>query len=90
MMIWQIDGAVERCRYCMALGDRPGAQGHLARARELIRATEKPYVPYVCDWEDWEPPAYIGVIEEGEIVGYHRRVPEIEALERRLAADGDG
>ena len=57
------------------------AQQKLDAARELIRQTEKPYESHVPDWNDWEPPAYVDVFQPGDIVGYHRRNGEIEALQ---------
>ncbi|MCH8829556.1 MAG: hypothetical protein IID45_08270 [Planctomycetes bacterium] len=47
----------------------------------LVTQTEKPYEPHVADWEEWEPPAYVGVFKKGEIVGYHRRDGEIAVLQ---------
>jgi hypothetical protein len=41
-------------------------------------------VDRVPDWDEWEPPAYVGVYKKGEIVGYHCRNHEIERLEREL------
>ncbi len=64
----------------MALGDDKQAREQLDNARELIRETEKKYEPYVADWDEWEPPEYIGVFKKGDIVGYHRRDLEIEGL----------
>ena len=53
---------------------------------------EKPwlkfYEPHVPDWPEWEPPEYIGVFKKGDIVGYHRRDPEIEQLEKALGGQG--
>ena len=40
------------------------------------------------DWDEWEPPAYVGVIRKGEIVGYHRRNEEIAALDEALGRLG--
>ena len=36
------------------------------------------------DWDEWDPPEYVGVFKKGEIVGYHRRDSEIEALEKLI------
>lgn len=84
MLIWQIDAAIERCRLHLAMGDRDSARECLERAKALIKETEKPYVPYVSDWAEWDPPAYIGTIKPGDIVGYHRRDWEIEEIELRV------
>ncbi len=40
------------------------------------------------DWDEWEPPEYVGVIGKGEIVGYHRRNDEIAALDEVLKGLG--
>ena len=55
-----------------------------ARAKRLITQTEKPSEPHVPDWPDWDPPEYVGVYKTGDIVGYHRRDPEIAQLETAL------
>ncbi len=34
------------------------------------------------------PPEYIGVFKKGDIVGYHRRNPEIEALQQAIDQRG--
>ena len=49
-------------------------------AQVFVKKTEQPYEPYIPDWDEWEPPTYVGVYEEGEMVGYYRRNPEIEVL----------
>jgi hypothetical protein len=49
-----------------------------------VKRTEAPYEPHVPDWQEWQPPEYIGVIQPGEVVGYYRRNGEIGELERRL------
>ena len=36
------------------------------------------------DWDEWEPPTYVGAIKEGEIVGYHCRNGEIERLQKEI------
>ena len=84
MLIWRIEEALERTRLALVLGDKKQAKKKLDETRELIRQTEKPYVPHKPDWADWDPPAYIGVFKEGDIVGYHRRNPEIEALQQAI------
>ena len=84
MLIWQIEAALERCRLLLALGDRDGARGKLDEAQALVKRTEKPYEPHVPNWDEWEPPEYFRVFKEGETVGYHRRNPEIAALEEAL------
>ena len=83
-----MDTAVERTRLELARGDRDAACECLDRAKRLTKSTERPYVPHVPDWADWEPPEGVGVFKEGESVGYHRRDPAVEALEREL--DGEG
>ncbi len=85
MLIWQIEAALERARLALVLGDREQAKSKLDEARELIRQTEKPYEPHVSDWDDWEPPEYVGVFQKGEIIGYHCRNHEIETLQRQLS-----
>ena len=84
MLIFQIQAALERARLALVLGDREQAKEKLDKACELIRQTEKPYVPHKPDWEDWEPPEYIGVFKEGDIVGYHCRNGEIDALRKAI------
>ena len=53
-------------------------------AKRLVKETEKPYEPHVPDWDDWEPPEYVGVFKNGEIVGYYCRNHEVEAAEAEL------
>jgi hypothetical protein len=60
------------------------AQQKLDEARKLISRTEQPYKPHVPDWQDWKPPAYVGVFKQGEIVGYHCRNDEIAALQAAI------
>ena len=84
MLIFQIEAALERCRLALALGDRDAARRKLDEAKALVKKTEKPYEPHQPDWDAWEPPEYISVFREGEIVGYHRRSAEIAALESEL------
>ena len=60
------------------------AREKLDEARKLICQTEKPYEPHVPDWDDWEPPEYIGVFKKGDMVGYHRHNGEIEFLDQRI------
>ncbi len=86
MLIFLIDAAIERCWLGLAQGDRSAARESLERTKGLIKTTEKPYEPHVPDWEEWEPPSYVGVFKEGEIVGYHRRNPEIELLDSVLGS----
>jgi len=61
--------------------DRGQAQQKLDEACELIRQTENPYEPHIPDWDEWQPPEYVGVLQPGEIVGYHCRDGEIAALQ---------
>ena len=56
----------------------------LAEAKRLIRQTERPYEPHRPDWPNWQPPPYVGVFKQGQIVGYHRCDPELAALEEML------
>ena len=56
----------------------------LAKARASVRQTEQPYEPHVADWEDWEPPEYIGVFKKGDIIGYHRYNRDIGSLDQRI------
>jgi hypothetical protein len=84
MLVWQIEAAVERTRLALALGERDEAGRKLDETRALVKQTEKPYEPHVPDWEDWQPPAYVGVFKPGEIVGYHRRNGEIAALQAEI------
>ena len=84
MLIWRIEAALERTRLPLVLGDKKQAKEKLDETRDLIRQTEKPYVQHEPDWADWDPPDYIGVFKEGDIVGYHRRNPEIEALQQAI------
>ncbi|MDJ0707048.1 MAG: TIR domain-containing protein [Leptolyngbyaceae cyanobacterium MO_188.B28] len=80
MLIYQIEAALERCRLALSLGDRAQAQAKLEEAKALVKRTERPYEPHVPDWDEWEPPVYVGVFKAGEIVGYHRRNGEIAEL----------
>ncbi len=88
MLIFQIEAALERCRLALTREDHDEARRKLDQARALVKKTEKPYEPHVPDWDEWEPPAYVGVIRKGEIVGYHRRNDEIAALDEALARHG--
>ena len=63
---------------------RDRAREKLEEARRLVKQTEKPYEPHVPDWDEWDPPEYVGVFKEGEIVGYHCRNEEIERLQREI------
>ena len=63
---------------------RDQAHKKLAEARRLFRQTEKPYEPHMPDWDEWDPPEYIGVFKKGEIVGYHCRNDEIEGLRKLI------
>ncbi len=90
MLIFQIEAALERTRLALALDDPELAREKLNQALALIKKTEKPYVPHVPDWKKWQPPDYVGRIQAGEIVGYHRRNGEISRLEKRIQALSDG
>lgn len=57
------------------------AQRKLDEARNLVEQTERPHVP---DWDEWEPPEYVGAFKAGEIVGYHCRYGEIERIQKLL------
>ena len=85
MLIWRIDAAFERARLALAIGNREQAMRKLSETRQLIRRTEKPYDPQIVSWQDWQPGDYINVFQPAEIVGYHRRNPEIESLKRKLS-----
>ena len=70
-------------------GDIVAAREALERAKGLIRKTERPYEPHTPAWDGWEPLEYEGVrydnvSKKGEIVGYHRRNEQIQALEAEL------
>ena len=54
----------------------------------LVKQTEKPYEPHVPDWDDWDPPEYVGGFKKGEIVGYHCRNDEIERLQKEIDSQG--
>ncbi|MEM7795567.1 MAG: hypothetical protein AAF579_14090 [Cyanobacteria bacterium P01_C01_bin.118] len=84
MLIHQIEAALERCRLALAVDDKAQARTKLDEAKALIKQTERPYVPHVPTWDEWEPPEYVGVFKKGEIVGYHRRNGEIAELEERI------
>ncbi len=84
MLIFQIEAALERCRLALSLGDQEEARTKLEEAKALVKRTERPYEPHVLDWDEWEPPAYVGVFKAGEIVGYHRRNGEIAELEAEI------
>ena len=62
------------------------AREKLDEARQLVEQTEKPYVPHVPDWDEWEPPEYVGVFKAGDIVGYHCRNDEIDRLQNEIDA----
>lgn len=86
MIQFQVDGALEGCRLALAQDTPDAARAALRRAKKLVKQTEAPYVPYVSDWDAWEPPAYVGVFKEGEIVGYHVHDREIARLDGVLGA----
>ncbi len=84
MLIFQIEAALERCRLALTLDDKAQARTKLDEAKALVKQTERPYEAHVPTWDEWEPPEYIGVFKEGEIVGYHRRNGEIADLEKQI------
>ena len=84
MLRWQIEAALERARLHLALDEKDKAREKLEEAKRLIKKTEAPYVPHVSQWEEWEPPSYINVFKEGQIVGYHRCDADVAALEQAL------
>ncbi|MEM6252833.1 MAG: AAA family ATPase [Cyanobacteria bacterium P01_D01_bin.156] len=84
MVIFQIEAALERCRLALILDDKAQARIKLDEAKALVKKTEQPYIPYVSTRDEWEPPEYIGLFKEGEIVGYHRRNGEIAELEEQI------
>lgn len=84
MLIYQIEAALERCRLALTMEDRAQARTELDEAKALVKQTEQPYVPHVPTWDGWEPPEYVGLFKEGEMVGYYRRNGEIGELEERI------
>ncbi|MEM6591768.1 MAG: hypothetical protein AAF651_07910, partial [Cyanobacteria bacterium P01_C01_bin.73] len=84
MLIHQIEAALERCRLALAMDNQIQARAKLDEAKALVKQTERPYVPHEPTWEEWEPPEYVGLFQEGEMVGYHRRNGEIAELEQQL------
>ncbi|MEM9485759.1 MAG: AAA family ATPase [Cyanobacteria bacterium P01_F01_bin.116] len=84
MLIHQIEAALERCRLALAVDDKAQARTKLDEVKVLVKKTKRPYVPHVPTWDEWEPPEYIGVFKEGEMVGYHRRNGEIAELEKQI------
>lgn len=84
MLIFLIEAALERCRLALAWGDKVQARSKLDEAKALVKQTERPYVPHVPTWDGWEPPEYVGLFKEGEMVGYYRRNGEIGELEERI------
>ncbi|MFT4556672.1 MAG: hypothetical protein ACKVII_22245 [Planctomycetales bacterium] len=65
------------------------AREKLDETKRLVKQTEKPYEPHVPDWEDWDPPEYVGLFKEGDIVGYHCRNDELKRLDREIEALSD-
>ena len=88
MLIFQIEAALERCRLAFTREEHDEARRTLDEAQALVKKTEKRYEPHVPDWDEWEPPAYVGVFRKGEIVGYHCRNDEIAALDEELRGLG--
>ena len=60
------------------------ARAKLEETRRLVRRTESEYEPHVPDWEEWEPPEYVGVFKKGDTIGYHCRNGEIADLEAAI------
>ncbi|MCF6286713.1 MAG: hypothetical protein L3K26_16195, partial [Candidatus Hydrogenedentes bacterium] len=89
MLPFQVDASLERCRWHLAQDDKGAARAALVHAKELVKQTEVLYVPHLPTWKGGKPLEYEGVrydnvFKEDEIVGYHRRNPEIAVLERAL------
>ncbi len=89
MLIFQIDAAIERSRLHLAREEPAAARQSLDRTKQLIQQTEKLYQSHEPDWPEWEPPAYVNTIKLGEIVGYHRRSPDINEIEDTLSRLGE-
>ena len=85
MLIFQIEAALERCRLALSINDSAQARIKLDAAKALVKQTERPYEPHIPDWDEWDPPEYVGVFQPGEIVGYHRRNGEIAELEQAIS-----
>ena len=85
MLRWQIESAVERAWFHHTFGAPQDSREKLAEAKQLIKKTEKPYVPYVWTFEEKKPPSYVGIFKEGQILGYYRCNDSIAELEGLLA-----
>lgn len=101
MLVWQIEVALERVRFCMALGNpentipiaklceaddwRDRALQGIAEVKNLIRKTERPFQAHARLWKGWNQPNYIGVFTNGQQLGYHCRNDEIQLLEKHLS-----
>ena len=58
-----------------------------------MKQTEREYEPHVPDWDEWQPPEYVGVFKKGQIVGFHCRNDEIARLQAVIVvrhAEGPG
>ncbi len=86
MLPYLVDAALERCRLALVQGHPDQARTKLAEAKALVQRTEAPYEPHIPTWAEWQPPEYIGTIQPGEIVGYHRRNGAIAELDQILSA----
>jgi len=84
MLLWQIETALERTSLALALNDRDQAKKQLSKTRELVKKTEKPWESRLYECPDGHCPEYASVFTKGEIVGYHCRNDEIEALQRQI------
>ncbi|MEM8544965.1 MAG: AAA family ATPase [Cyanobacteria bacterium P01_H01_bin.119] len=86
MLIFQIEATLERCRLALAMDNQAQARTKLDEAKALVKQTERPYVPHVPTWDEWQPPESVGVFQAGEMVGYHRCNGGIAELEQQLGA----
>lgn len=89
MVRWQIEGSLERLRLDLAIAksnnsDAKHLHAKLEDLKQLVKSTDRPYLPHKPIWDEWQPPSYIGTFKEGDIVGYHRADREIAAFEREL------
>jgi tetratricopeptide (TPR) repeat protein/transcriptional regulator with XRE-family HTH domain len=85
MAICRIEGALEKARLHLDLGDFAGAVEMLDRAQELIDRTKLRYTPHEPEWAVWSPPDCISPYKSGEVVGCTRRNAEIARLRVAIA-----